>query len=335
MHRTAGPSIRAAVTIRPASESDLARIVEIANAVFPDFPETVDEAEAFEARLRAGNYVSVHALADTPGGEAVGFARFRHMPGQFDPSRYHLAVFTHPGWRRRGIGGALYDWALVDLRGRGARSLESFARETMPEAAAFLERRGFRESMRTWETRLDLTRCDPATFAHYHDRVRSAGVVITTLADERARDPGALRRAYELHNAILTDIPSPVPFTPPPFEHYLRGTVESPRALLDGYFIAKIGDRYVGEANLQRPSMGTALYHNVTGVLLPYRGRGIAMVLKLATIAYGQARGYAEIRTWNETNNRGMLAINDRLGFVRQPAWVTFEKTLSPAASSL
>jgi mycothiol synthase len=334
MHRTAGPSIRAAVTIRPAGEADLGRIVEIANAVFPDFPETLEEAEAFETRLRAGNYVSVHALAETPGGEAVGFARVRHMPGQFDPSRYHLAVFTHPGWRRRGIGGALYDWALEDLRVRGARCLESFARETEPETVAFLEERGFRERMRTWEMRLDLARCDPAPFAHYHDRARSAGVIITTLGDEYARDPSALRRAYELHNAVLADIPSPVPFTPPPFEHYLRSTVDSPRALLDAYFIAKIGDRYVGEANLQRPSIGSALYHNVTGVLRPYRGRGIAMALKLATIAYGRAHGYTEIRTWNETNNTGMLAINDRLGFVRQPAWITFEKTLAPAAPS-
>ena len=76
------------------------------------------------------------------------------------------------------------------------------------------------------------------------------------------------------------------------------------------------------------------LYHNVTGVLPAYRGRGIAMALKLATIAYAQARGSTEIRTWNEVQNTGMLVINDRLGFVRQPAWITFEKSLTPAASA-
>lgn len=321
------------ISIRVADSTDLERIVEIGNAVFPDYPDTVEEARENEERLRAGGYTSVHAVAQTAAGEIRGIARLRHMPGQFDPARFHLAVLTHPAWRHHGIGGALYDWAMAALAERGALAAESFARETMPEAVAFLERRGFRERLRTWEMRLDVARFDPAPFARYLDRAREAGVEITSLAVERERDPEALRRAFELHNTVLADIPAPVPFTPPPFEHYLR-TLESPRTLLDAYFIAKVGGEYVGEASLHRPGNAHVLHHNVTGVRREYRGRGIAMALKLATIAYGQAHAYAEIRTWNETNNTGMLAINDRLGFVRQPAWITFEKTLSPAASS-
>jgi hypothetical protein len=50
------------------------------------------------------------------------------------------------------------------------------------------------------------------------------------------------------------------------------------------------------------------------------------MVLKLATIAYAREQGATEIRTWNDVHNVEMLAINDRLGFVRQPAWLTFER---------
>lgn len=334
MRPTTGSSAWPTVTVRQANDADLDRIVQIANLVYPDFTETVEEAEASDARLRAGGYTNVHALAETFEGQAVGFARFQHMPGQYDPSRYQLGVFTHPSWRRRGVGGALYDWAVAELVRRRARCIESFARETMPESVAFLARRGFRETMRTWEMRLDVARFDPVPFAHYRDRIRAAGMVIATLADELARGPGALRRAYELHNAVLADVPSPIPFTPPPFEHYVRSTVESPRALLDAYFIAKIGEEYIGEANLQRPAVGSALHHNVTGVLRSHRGRGIAMALKLATIEYAKAHGATEIRTWTEANNTGMLAINDRLGFVRQPAWITFEKSLSPMAAT-
>jgi GNAT superfamily N-acetyltransferase len=175
-------------------------------------------------------------------------------------------------------------------------------------------------------------RFDPAPFVRYHDRARAAGVVITTLADERRDDEQAARRAYELHNAVVADIPSPIPFTPPSFEHFMRTHLESPRAVPDAYFLAKVGGRYVGEANLERPVEGSHLYHNVTGVLPEYRGHGIAMALKLATIAYGQARGHSGIRTWNDVGNVAMLAINDRLGFVRQPAWITLEKTLSRGA---
>ena len=34
------------------------------------------------------------------------------------------------------------------------------------------------------------------------------------------------------------------------------------------------------------------------------------------------------IKTWNESNNRAMLSINEALGFVKQPAWVNYHKTI-------
>ena len=34
------------------------------------------------------------------------------------------------------------------------------------------------------------------------------------------------------------------------------------------------------------------------------------------------------IKTWNEANNRGILGINEQLGFVRQPAWLDMVKVL-------
>ncbi len=59
------------------------------------------------------------------------------------------------------------------------------------------------------------------------------------------------------------------------------------------------------------------------------------MALKLATIGYAREHGYTMIKTWNATVNEGMLAINGKLGFVRQPAWIEFEKTFpsSPAVT--
>ncbi len=140
----------------------------------------------------------------------------------------------------------------------------------------------------------------------------------------------ALRKAYEVHNVVVADIPSTSPFEALPFERFVEYNVNGPNALLDVYFIAKAGEEYIGESTLRKPAVGTYLSHNTTGVRRPYRGRSIAMALKLATIAYARTHGYTEIRTWNEVNNIGILAINERLGFVRQPAWTTFEKILMP-----
>ena len=331
VRQAVGSFTRIEVRIREAQESDEPRILDIGNAIYPEYRDTLEEFRHRLTRLRDGGYVSVLSVAEERPGEIVGASHFHHMPGQFDPARFRVDVYVDPAWRRRGAGAALHDHMVEAVVARGGRHLESSTRETMAESIAFLVRRGYRETMRAWETRLDVARFEPAPFASYRARVRDQGVMITTLADEVKRDPEALRRAHALHDAVLADIPAPIPYTPVPFEQFLQVNVESPRALLNAYFIAKVGDVHIGEANLQRPAEGAHLYHNVTGVLPGYRGRGIAMVLKLATIEFARAHGHSEIRTWNEVNNVGMLAINDRLGFVRQPAWLTFEREVGAA----
>ena len=56
------------------------------------------------------------------------------------------------------------------------------------------------------------------------------------------------------------------------------------------------------------------------------RGRGIALALKLRVAKYALELGYKTIRTDNDTRNAPMLAINDKLGFVRQPALISVVK---------
>lgn len=325
------------ITIRDANENDYDRILEIENTLFPDdYRETPEEFQHHRRRMRAGGYVDAFVVAEPSGtGQSVsivGVAAYAQMPEQVDPDRFRVFAGVVREWRGRGVGTALYEHVETPLRARGATAAESFAREDDREAIGFLERRGFREVMRAWELRLDPSRFDPAPFAAYAERARAVGATITTLAVERARDPDALRKAYELHNDVDSDIPSVSPFQAPPFERFLENNVKGPNALVDGYFIAKIGDEYVGESTLRQPGTGTHLTVNTTGVRQAYRGRGIAIALKLASIEYARGRGCSHIRTWNEINNVGMLAINDRLGFVRTPAWITYEKRFTERA---
>jgi GNAT superfamily N-acetyltransferase len=106
--------------------------------------------------------------------------------------------------------------------------------------------------------------------------------------------------------------------------------VNSPGSLPEAFFIAKAGDSYVGQSNLIRSEeLSDVLYTEFTGVRREHRGRGIAMALKLRAIDYAKRHGYREIRTWNSSLNAPMLGINVKLGFVKQPLWITFGKDLT------
>ena len=63
-------------------------------------------------------------------------------------------------------------------------------------------------------------------------------------------------------------------------------------------------------------------------MLRAYRRRGVALALKLRGVAYARAHGYTRVNTGMASNNAAVVALNTRLGFVPQRAYVTFRKDL-------
>lgn len=318
------------VTLRPFRESDYPRLVEIGNLCHPEHRKHEEQLRHRDHSWDDGRYERLRLVAEEETGRVLGWGQVNHMPWQFHPRKYALEIQVDPAFRRRGIGSALYGRFLDELRQRNAVLVRATAQESMLDSIAFLAHRGFTEVQRTWESRLDVTRFDFARFAGAAERVAAQGIAMTTLAVERERDPDVLAKVFDLHLAADQDVPAIDPVTPVPFDVYLATNVNTPTALLDAYFLARDADRYVGVSNLQRSLEDPAiLYQAVTAVRREYRGRGIALALKLQTVHYARANGYREIRTWNDVRNQPMLRINEALGFQKQPAWISFQKELA------
>ncbi len=312
------------------TEEEYAALAHVETEVLPDHPASADLLRYDDRSLDRTKYVLKRHMAWLPGREIAGYSVYHHMESRFHPQRFWLWSAVRPALQGRGIGRQLFELAINELQKLNARWLSSSARESMPHAIAFLQRRGFREVLRSWESHLYVQPFDPRPHRAYQDRLREQGVVITTLGQEREKGSDWLQALYELHTTLMADVPSTMPYTRPALETFVRHSVENPEALPDAYFVAAHDGEYIGESVLFRshPQPGS-LYQGLTAVRREYRGRGLAFALKLATIDYARKHGYTVIKTWNATVNTAMLAINDRLGFVRQPAWVEMELELS------
>src|SRR5205823_6240984 len=102
----------------------------------------------------------------------------------------------------------------------------------------------------------------------------------------------------------------------------------SPTLDLDGSFMALAGDEPVSLAWLsvdrERGLAGNAL----TGTVPAHRHRGLARLVKLATVRWAVANGVRRIATGNDSTNRDMLALNEHMGYRTMPDFLVFARTL-------
>ena len=313
------------VRIRPFTAADYSGITDVANAVYREYPGTVEELR-FGDDHRDPKCKFQRWVAEQDGG-IVGVGEYSQSPSMYHPRKFWIELTVHPAWQGKGIGAALYDQVMAALQPFDPLSLRAGTREDMARGVRFLERRGFREDMRAWESRLDVAAFDPTPYNGLEEQVRAQGIEIQTLK-ELVADPERDRKLYELHRELQKDVPHPEPQTPVSYAYFVEHTLKSPNLLPDAYFVAVHDGAYVGMSALWASQAGSELYTGLTGVTRAYRRKGIALALKLRGIAYAKGHGHPLIKTWNESNNRAILSINERLGYVKQPAWIVYVNVL-------
>jgi len=282
---------------------------------------------AWDAAFAQAGGPLVRYVADLAG-QVVAYAYYFEIGWAPPPRRYWCVIRVLPAFQRRGIGSRLYARLLGDLAQRGAAAMQLELDDTLAALAPALERRGFRELLHSWAFALDPRACDLATFGMAYDRLD--GLDITTLAAELARGADWLQPLHELYLSVAGEVPIPIhPHPAPPPEWLAQQAIGLPESLPEAFVIVRDGARYIGMSYLHadRDSPGR-LFQRITAVHPAYRGRSIALALKLKTIDYAQRHGCHEIRTAVESNNPGMLAINCKFGFVEREGLVLFEKTL-------
>jgi GNAT superfamily N-acetyltransferase len=302
--------------VRQYDDHDYDTIAALHDAVYPAYriqPETWHAAAQFDYRhTQPHRYVAL----DTAIQQIIGYGAIRSIRAQ----NARLDLMIHPSWQRHGVGRVLLDQLIDHARTLNIAAVHVRARLDHPHALTFLTHQGFTETHRMYGLCLAVKEVDLTPFWPVVQRLARREIIITTLVEERRRNPVYLHQLHELQNAVAHDWPDPerVPYTPIAFADFVRRLEQETQAQPEALFIAKKGSSSIGYCGLF--ALGTAVHP-------AYRNQGVATALKVTAIADAQQRGQATLFTC--TANPAMVAINEKLGYRHETVEVRLGKPIA------
>jgi len=302
--------------IRERGPEDDAAIAQIIREVAPGWVTTErgvrHRRRTTLPRARRGDWV-VEVEGEAVGWSSAGL--------KTDGDRDDVAwanVFVRPAWAGRGLGTALWEPVEAHVAALGARRLLGDGAES-PASRAYAERRGFRHTQTTRLSSLDPRAVDESELTLLAD-ARTDGVTFEPFS--------AFEEAPELVYAVdaeaSLDEPADEPITNWPFEEWLDAAWRQPDLSHEGSFCAVQEGRPVAMAELRIDLEGGRAANGFTGTLRSHRGRGLARLAKLASIAWLRERGFTSLVTQNDETNAAMLAVNTRLGYRPDASWLSY-----------
>jgi mycothiol synthase len=311
--------------MRTFTPDDYPALIAVFNAARSDYHTTVEGMLAEDEAARRSPKCRFQRYVVERDGRIVALGHYDQPPRFYSPRTFRANILVHPRYQGHGIGTMLFERIKADLESFNALSAFTMVREDMLRGVQFAKKCGFYEEHRIWKMRLDVAAFDLTPYTGLSKTLDDQGIEIKTLKELEA-DEERNQKVYDLTIEVGKDLPPTERWTQPGYEDFLRYTLNNPPFSSETYFVAVHHNTYVGLSYLiphkEENYCGTGL----TGVKRAYRHKGVALALKLCGIAYARTHGYVTLRTSTDEVNRAMLSINERLGFVKQPAWIVFEK---------
>ncbi len=314
------------LNIRPHSQEDHPATLEIHNLNWPDETTTLQRRLEADAK-RDPRYVFERYVVELDR-RVVAYGTINHHEWMFHPQKFVVYIQVHPQLQNQGIGSRLYDFLLAKVALYNPNRLISSLREDKPAAVHFAQKRGFVETLRSWDSKLDIPSFDMQPYIGYLEPIEAQGYQIKSMA-ELGDGPLERRKMWITEGLLVQHIPQPEPQTWPSLQRYSEMVFQNSAYLPEATCFALAPDgEWVGMHELWSGHPEPELSIGMTGVLPAHRRRGLALALKLKGIEYAKAHSIQTMHTTNESNNQGILQLNQRFGFVRQPAQIDIAKDL-------
>src|SRR6188472_1683647 len=293
--------------LREGTLDDIPRAAPMRQRAWPESIVTAEGMRHWIAAVPARAELALIAWEE--GGELLGWATAGRNWWSSQPDGGNLAITVDPSRRGEGIGTALAGGADEHLDRLGVRTTRAGSLDE-PGARALAARRGFEEIAAATVSGVDPRTVEP--------RAVPAGVELVPFAD--IDDP---RPVHTLDLELSRDIPNE-DYDAIELEEWKATFWKSPLIDDDASLLALVDGELAGLTmiRIDRPS-GRA-QNNLCGVRRPYRGRGLALLLKSHSLHRAAELGATIALTDNDETNAPMLAVNQRLGykpFARRLEW--------------
>lgn len=275
------------------------------------------------SNVHAGNSFQRYAAFCEDG--LVGYANLAYFPSN-DAGRYQVWLTIDEVYRRRGYGQELYDFLAAEAKAAGANTLGSHCLDTSEEYLRFAEKQGFASYALHILSEMSLESFDFAEWQDKVEKVKAQGIRFSTLADEGSTHE-AQYKLYRLNYESAQDNPSSDGSWNPTFEQFKASIIDAPWFDPSTQLLAIDGERFVGLSAVGFDDEETA-FTAFTGVDKDYRGRGIALALKVMASNFAKSRGAKRLPTSNDSRNVSMLAINKKLGYQRKKGMYLLKRAI-------
>lgn len=308
------------------SDADYAQYVQLSNQVHPEHLQTVSQVRHLDQTLGPGEHLGRFLVLAQQ--EVVGWLSYE-SPRNPVQGLLEVGYCLLPQYQEHLLW--LWGFLLEQMAPLKPRVLLAKAREDWRENV-FLRSQGFVEQDRMWSSVLDLDSFDETPLL----RSLPPHLYLGRLAQLDLNNLQVQRQYYQLTISLLADVPAAEPIVPWSFELWQERALGDPHFYPAGHFLAfdtrqPVANPWglmVGVSQLWLSQRPQHLQTGLTGVLPQYRRQGLAQTLKLEAARHAKAMGVRYLRTSNHSINRPMLAINEAMGFAKEPAWINLRKDL-------
>ncbi len=136
--------------IRLFTPDDYVMLNKLSNTLYPDYAITVDETRFLDQHLGADGTHQRWVMEDN--GCIIATCEYSQSHEGGQSRAFGVNVMVHPDFQRQGIGTRMYEHLLAALQLLDPATLRNRVREDMLPGLRFMEKMGFCETKRSWES---------------------------------------------------------------------------------------------------------------------------------------------------------------------------------------